>query len=105
MSGFSKSRNFTINLKIQIPHVKVTIPAATPLAAIIPIPRYYADDFELKYAEDIFDEETINEEVQANMDTDIYRTEIEPTLPNQAGKHYIRGVDVYGNKFSDHQKP
>jgi hypothetical protein len=98
-------RHFTINLKIQIPHIKVNIPAGTPLAAIIPVPRYYADEFELKYAEDIFDEETLNEEIQAGMDTDIYRKEIEPTLPNNVGKQYMMGMDVYGNKFPDHQKP
>jgi hypothetical protein len=98
-------RNFTFNLKIQIPHIKVTIPAGTPLAAIIPIPRYYADEFELKHAEDIFDEKTINEEMQADIDTDIYRKEIETTLPNNVGKHYMQGKDVYGNKFPDHQKP
>jgi hypothetical protein len=98
-------RHFTINLKIQIPHIKVNIPAGTPLAAVIPIPRYYADEFELKYAEDIFDEETINEEMQADMDTEIYRKEIEPTLPNNVGKQYMIGTDVYGNKFPDHQKP
>jgi len=98
-------RNFTINLKIQMPGIKVTVAAGTPLAAIIPIPRYYADEFELKYAEDIFDQETIDEEMQADIDTNVYRTEIEPTLPNNAGKQYMRGVDVYGNKFLDHQKP
>ena len=98
-------RHFTINLKIQIPNIKVHIPAGTPLAAIIPIPRYYADEFKLKYAEDIFDEQTINEEIQADIDTDIYRKEIEPTLPNSVGKQYMLGIDVYGNKFPDHQKP
>jgi hypothetical protein len=98
-------RHFTFNLKIQIPNIQVMVPAGTPLAAIIPIPRYYADEFELKYAEDIFDEKTINEEMQADIDTDIYRKEIEPTLPNNVGKHYMQGKDIYGNKFPDHQKP
>jgi hypothetical protein len=98
-------RHFTINLKIQMPNIKIIIPAGTPLAAIIPIPRYYADKFELKYAEDIFDQETIDEENQANMDTDIYREQVEPTLPNNVGKQYMLGMDIYGNKFPDHQTP
>jgi hypothetical protein len=98
-------RSFTINLKIQIPNIRVHVPAGTPLAAIIPIPRYYADKFELKYAEDIFDEETIIKENQADMDTEIYRKEIEPNLPNSVGKSYMLGMDVYRNKFPDHQKP
>jgi len=98
-------RNFTINLKIQMPNIKVYIPAGTPLGAVIPIPRYYADKFELKYAEDIFDQETIDEENQATMDTDIYREQVESTLPNNVGKQYMLGMDIYGNKFPDHQTP
>jgi hypothetical protein len=98
-------RNFTINLKIQIPHIKVHLPAGTPLAAIIPIPRYDADQFELKYAEDIFNEETINEETEVNIDTLISRELVEPTLTYGVGRNYFKGEDVYGNKFPDHQKP
>ena len=98
-------RHFTFNLKIQMPNIQVMVPAGSPLAAVIPIPRYYADEFELKYAEDIFDEKTIDEEMQAGQDTDIYRKEIEPALPNNVGKQYMMGIDVYGNKFLDHQKP
>ena len=39
-------RNFTFNLKIQIPNLEVFIPKGTPLAAFIPIPRYYCDSFD-----------------------------------------------------------
>lgn len=98
-------RNFTFNLKVQIPNIQVHIPAGTPLAAFIPIPRYYSDSFELEYAKNIFDEDVINEELKAADDADIYRLTIEPTLPIKAGRHYFRGEDVYGNKFPDHQKP
>ena len=98
-------RNFTFNLKIQMPNLRVFIPAGTPLAGFIPIPRYFGDSFEIKKAEDIFDEETILEEMTATFDSGIYRNEIEPKLPNQVGRHYFHGVDVYGNKFPDHQHP
>jgi hypothetical protein len=98
-------RNFTFNLKIQIPNIEVVVPAGTPLAAFIPIPRYYADSFDLKFAEDIFDETTLIEEYQANSDTEIFRQEIEPNLPNGVGRQYFNGKDIYENKFSDHQKP
>ena len=46
-------RNFTFNLKVQMPNIKVTVPVGTPLAAVLPIPRYFADSFELKNDEDI----------------------------------------------------
>jgi hypothetical protein len=98
-------RNFTFNLKIQMPNIQVNIPAGTPLAAFMPIPRYYADSFELKFAEEIFNQDLIDEENQANNDIDLYRKEIEPTLPNGVGRLYSKGEDIYGNKFLDHQKP
>jgi hypothetical protein len=98
-------RNFTFNLKIQIPHVRVFLPAGTPLAAFIPIPRRYADSFELKHADEIFSEDLINEEIEADANATIHRFEVEPTLKNNIGKHYMLGKDVYGNKFPDHQKP
>lgn len=93
-------RNFTFNLKIQIPNIEVYIPAGTPIAAFIPIPRYYADSFELKLAEDIFSQEIIDEENEAELNSGIHRTYVET---NGAGKHYLLGNDVYGNVFKDHQ--
>jgi hypothetical protein len=98
-------RDFTFNLKIQIPNIEVFIPAGTPLAAFIPIPRYYSDSFEIVSAETIFDSETIDEEIQSNLDTKIYREEVEKTLKNNVGRLYMKGEDIYGNKFPDHQKP
>jgi len=98
-------RNLSFNLKIQMENIGVKVFAGTPLAAFIPIPRYYADNFELKLAEDIFDEETINEEMQCMEDSLIYREEVEPKLKNNVGRQYFNGEDVYGNKFLDHQKP
>ena len=98
-------RSFLFNLKIQIPNIEVGVPAGTPLAGFIPIPRYFADSFELKYAEDIFDEEVIIEELQADKDTNYYRQIEEPLLKDGVGRLYMQGKDVYGNTFPDHQKP
>lgn len=97
-------RNFTFNLKIQIPNIKVFVPAGTPLAAFIPIPRHYVDSFKLEYAENIFSEEIIDEELQALIDAAVYRNEVEPMFKNKVGRSYLVGEDVYGNKFPDHQK-
>jgi hypothetical protein len=97
-------RNFTFNLKVQIPNIEVFIPKGTPLAAFIPIPRYFADNFELKLAEDIFSDDEVIEEIQAMTDATISREEIEPTNKHGVGKHYLLGKDIYGNIFTDHQK-
>ena len=43
--------------------------------------------------------------MQANVDAQIHRKEVEQTLKTKSGKHYMLGEDVYGNKFPDHQKP
>jgi hypothetical protein len=98
-------RNFTFNLKVQMPNIKTTIPAGYPLAAFMPIPRYYSDEFNLDFAENIFSKEVIDEEIKADNAADEYRKKIEPTLKHGVGKHYMQGKDVYGNKFKDHQTP
>ena len=98
-------RSFTFNLKIQIPNIKVCISAGSPLAAFIPIPRYFADEFQLKFADELFDKETINEEQKAESDAKKHRLEVEYNSKNKVGKHYMLGKDIYDNKFPDHQNP
>ena len=98
-------RSFTFNLKIQIPNIRTTIPAGYPLAAFMPIPRYYSDKFNLNFAENLFNKDIVDEELKAESDAGDYRQNIEPTLKNSVGKHYMQGKDVYGNVFKDHQKP
>ncbi len=97
-------RDFSFNLKLNQPGVTTKIEKGTPLAAFMPIPRYFADGFEIKNAEDIFSEELILEELNASVDATIHRHEVEGTLPDRVGKFYKNGTDVYGNEFPDHQK-
>jgi hypothetical protein len=98
-------RNFTFNLKVQMSNIRVTIPAGYPLAAFMPIPRYYSDEFNLDFAENIFSKEFVDEEIKADRASNKHRDEVEPKLKNRVGGHYMQGKDVYGNKFKDHQKP
>jgi len=98
-------RRFTFNLKIQSPNTPIYIPAGYPLAAFIPVPRYYCDNFKLDFAENLFSEDIIKEEMQAEHDAWKHRVEVEPTLKGQIGRHYMQGKDIYGNLFKDHQKP
>jgi hypothetical protein len=98
-------RNFTLNLKIQKPYIEVFIPKGTPLAAFIPIPRYYGDGFELKFADELFDEDAIIEELQAATDADIQRNELEIPSKSGVGRDYFVGRDIYKNNFKDHQSP
>lgn len=98
-------RDFTINLRLQIPNTKVTILKGTPLATLLPIPRYFADEFKLTMAEELFDSETVKEEIDAEYASFVKRRDVEKNLRNKVGKDYMRGQDVYGNKFPDHQRP
>lgn len=98
-------RNFTFNLKLQMPNIKTIIPKGSPLAAFVPIPRNYCDGFSLKFAEELFEEEIINEELEAGKDADIKRNTVEINMPYGVGKDYFKGQDVYGNKFPEHQGP
>jgi hypothetical protein len=98
-------RNFTFNLKVQIPNIKVKIPKGMPIAAFMPIPRYFGDKFNLEFAKDVFSKEIIAEEEKAVHDANIHREKVEYISKNSVGKHYMRGIDIYKNKFKDHQTP
>jgi hypothetical protein len=97
-------RNFLFNLKIQVPNMRIELPAGTPLAAFIPIPRFYVDKFNLVLASDLFDKDVIEEELKAADDATEYRNNVELTLPHNVGKHYLKGTDLYGNQFLNHQR-
>jgi hypothetical protein len=109
MSGVIETDNlrwfFTFNLKLQKPNVETHFKKGDPLSGFIPIPRYYADGFNLKNFESIVSEDEYTEELQASMDFAYKRNEIEQYLPNRVGRDYYLGKDVYGNVFEDHQLP
>jgi hypothetical protein len=105
MTGVVEADNlrhdFTINLRVQTPNVRIFIPKGTPIAGLIPIPRYFVENFNLVNAEDIFDEQTLEEENFAKSHFSEYKNKMNTGLNN----HYKHGTDVYGNKFLDHQGP
>ena len=111
MTGVVESDNirlpFTFNLKIQNPNVVTHFAAGDPIAAFIPIPRYFADSFELVSGKDLFDEETYNEELEAMKAHGQKRkkTHNENKDSKRVEKDYFYGKDVYGNNFPDHQSP
>jgi len=98
-------RNFTFNLKIQLPHIKTFIPAGLPLAAFIPVPRYFCDKFELKLQDEVFSQEIIEEEYKHLQKAKEVRENAIKNNKNKVDKDYFLGKDSFGNKFSDHQGP
>lgn len=108
MTGVVEADNlrftFTINLKIDIPNAKIKINKDYPVAAILPIPRYFCDSFELKNANEIFSEDIIKEEQEVVLEHGQKRTIKNQNDLNADGIYY-KGMDVRGNKFKDHQLP
>ena len=86
-----------------MPGIKVTIPKGTPLAGFIPIPRYYADQFEIKSAVDIFTEDDIAHEHQQH--NEFNRIRDLSNQKSQFDKLYFKGKDAFGVDFKDHQGP
>ena len=113
MSGVVETDNirgpFTFNIKLQIPGITTTLRKGMPISGIIPIPRYFSDGFTLKDAADIFTQEEIDEENKANDDHTKVRdaANLEVKLKNKytSDRLYMRGIDIYKNKFPDHQLP
>jgi hypothetical protein len=113
LTGIVESDNirntFTVNLKVNQPNVLIHIPKGTPLATLIPIPRYFGDKFEIKDFLDIFDKELFEEELIIYNKQSIRRTNSNIATDNgeepKMDRDYFSGKDYDGNIFPDHQKP
>jgi hypothetical protein len=97
-------RDFTFNIKLTEPGVKVSFKKGDPVGAFIPIQRYYVDDFKLVDAATIFTEAEISEEWAVGREFGLARQTVDTSKPHQAGRLYFKGEDSRGNKFPDHQK-
>jgi len=109
MTGVIETDNlrftFTLNFKIDIPNIPIIIEKNYPIMGIIPIPRYYCDSFELVNANDIFDKDIIDDEIDTINEHSKSRRESIKNNPNVADKLYYKGMDIRKNKFKDHQLP
>lgn len=97
-------RDFTFNLKITVPNLKISIRKGDPIGAFIPIPRYFVDNFSISMVEDIFDLESHNSEISDIMELARQRQNEDATKPHEAGRKYFNGEHAFGDRFSDHQK-
>jgi hypothetical protein len=108
MTGVVESDNirftFTLNIKLDIPNVRITVAPETALIGLLPIPRYFCDSFKLVSALDLFDKEVIDEEKQVVLENTNIRTSAIYNK-DKPDRMYYRGMDVRGNKFKDHQLP
>jgi hypothetical protein len=47
-------RDFTFNLKVTVPNLKISVRKGDPLGAFLPIPRNFVENFSLSLIQDIF---------------------------------------------------
>ena len=97
-------RDFTFNFRITKPHIYIQIKAGDPIGAFIPVPRWYCDQFDIKFADELFTPEEIELEHKSGDDFGRLRAGEDRQKPRAAGRLYFKGVDAYGNEFPDHQK-
>jgi hypothetical protein len=96
-------RDFTFNFKVT-ENKEIYFKKGEPIAAFIPIPRYFADQFNLSFADELFSDELIKEEHEIQKVFSYQRENVDIHNSRGVGKKYMKGMDAYGNKFNDHQK-
>lgn len=96
-------RDFTFNIKVVVPNQEILIKKGTPLAAFIPIQRYFVDDFKIELANNVFDKPVIDNERGMSVKFEEERNN-DKFKPKEVGRLYYRGLDADFNKFDDHQK-
>lgn len=108
MTGVVEADNlrapFTFNFRVLTPNKEIKVKRGDSLATVLPIPRYYVENFKLENAKKYFDDEVLDSE-QHDMDLFSWeRKVLDPvTKPHGSGKRYMRGLHHNGDKFVDHQ--
>lgn len=97
-------RDFTFNLKIVKPGVRVNVKKGDIISGLIPIPRYFVDDFSLGHGKDYFTPETLADENRQIHKFAKLRNQDDVAKPQAVGKLYWRGLDADDNEFGDHQR-
>lgn len=96
-------RDFTYNLRITRPNYAIKINKGDYIGCFIPYPRHFIDKYEIVDAKKLFDEETIVAERECANAFGVERSTVDKQKKHLNGKRYWRGVDIYDNKFPDHQ--
>ncbi len=97
-------RDFSFNLKLTDPNRVVSVKKGDPLAAFIPIPRYFVEEFELDTVNKYFSEELIKNEQNDANELGRQRLNEDKEKAHYSGRKYFNGIHAFGQKFKDHQK-
>lgn len=97
-------RDFTFNLKITVPNIKISIRKGDPLGAFIPIPRYFVDNFKIAFVGDLFSKELHQNELNEQSSLSKERSTLDKEKPHASGRRYFNGYHTDNTKYSSHQK-
>jgi Family of unknown function (DUF6065) len=97
-------RDFTFNIRITVPNVKVQVKKGDIVSCVIPIPRFTIENYNIKLANECMSAEVIANERQTALDFGKERAQVDVKNPHGIGRRYFNGEDVYGNKLPNHQK-
>lgn len=97
-------RDFTFNIKVTVPNLKITVKKGDALGAFIPIQRHFVDNFEVKLIDDLFSKDVHANEVAESAALSRERNGEDKNKPHQAGRRYFKGVNTDGSTYPDHQR-
>jgi len=97
-------RDFTFNLKVTVPNIKIRIKKGDAIGAFIPIPRYFVEKFEIGLVTDFFDKDLHLNEILEMNNLSEERGGVDKSKPHQSGRRYFNGIHTDSNKYPDHQK-
>ena len=97
-------RDFTFNLKTTRVNEWIKVKKGQPIAAVLPYPRRFIDDFDIQLANQVIEPQIIEDERRTVGYFAQERSEIDSKYPGGNGFRYMDGEDIYGLEFRDHQK-
>lgn len=96
-------RDFTFNLKITRKDHLIEFKKGDLIGCMMPVKRYLGDGLQPILANEIYDDEEIEQIRQVGQAYGVERSEIDIHKPNGNGRRYVKGHDIHGDPFDDHQ--
>lgn len=97
-------RDFTFNIKITVPNMKISIRKGDPVGAFIPIQRHFVENFEVKLVTDVFDKEFELREQNNAFALGWERDILDKNKTRGVGRRYYNGFHPTDEAYVEHQK-
>jgi hypothetical protein len=97
-------RDFTFNLKVTTPNVEIVIKKGDVISGLLPIQRFFVDNFNVVMADELFSSDVIEEERLMGSKFAKERTTEDIHKLHGNGRRYWKGEDADGNQFHEHQR-